>query len=67
MASLLQTSYSSESNIEDKLDDCIAEFVKDKNFENFSELFLEIEDTEVKNTGWEYRRDIKLFKIIAFA
>ena len=51
MVSLLQTSYSSESNIEDKLDDCIAEFVKDKNFENFSELFLEIEDTEVKNTG----------------
>lgn len=66
MVSLLQTSYSSESNIEDKLDDCIAELVKDKNFENFSELFLEIEDTEVKNTDWEYRRDIKLFKIIAF-
>ena len=66
MASLLQMSYSKESDIKDILDDCIVEFVKDKNFENFSELFPEVEDTEVKNTGWEYRRDIKLFKIIAF-
>ena len=51
MASLLQMSYSKESDIKDILDDCIVEFVKNKNFENFSELFPEVEDTEVKNTG----------------
>lgn len=27
---------------------------------------LKIENTEVKNTGWENRRDVKLVKIIAF-
>ena len=62
---MLQTSHSSESDIEDISDDCITEFVKDENFESFSELFLKIENTEVKNTGWENRRDVKLVKIIA--
>ena len=39
---MLQTSYSSEIDIEDISDYCIPEFVKDKNFESFSKLFLEI-------------------------
>ena len=64
--SLLQTNYSSESDLEDISDDCIAEFVEDKSFESFSELFLKIENTKVKNTGWENRREVKLVKIIAF-
>lgn len=62
---MLQTSHSSESDIEDISDDCITEFVKDENFESFSERFLKIENTEVENTGWENRRDVKLVKIIA--
>ena len=63
---MLQTSYSSESDIEDMSDDCIAQFVENKNFESFSEFFLEIENTEVKNTGWENRRYVKPVEIIAF-
>ena len=66
MVSLLQTSCSSESDIEDISDDCIAQFVENKNFESFSEFFLEIENAEVKDTGWENRRYVKLVQIIAF-
>ena len=52
--------------MEDISDDCIAEFVDDKIFESSSEPFLEIENTEVKNTGWENKCNVKLIKIIAF-
>lgn len=64
---LLYTNYSSESDIEDILDDWIAEFVSEMNFESFSDFFLETENTEVKNIGWENRKDIKLIKLITFA
>lgn len=66
ISALLQTSYPSESDIEDIPDDCISESFEENNFESFSELFLKIEKAEVKNTGWENRRDVKLVKIIAF-
>ena len=45
---LLNTRYSNESDIEYILGDCIAEFVNEMNFESFSDLFLEIENTKVK-------------------
>lgn len=61
---LLNTIYSSESGIEDILDNCIAEFVNEKKFDSFSDLFLEISNTEVKNIGWENRKDINLVKLI---
>ena len=63
---LLNTSYSSESNIQDISDYCIAEFVNEMSFEGFSDLFLEIENTEVKKIGWKNRKDIKLIKLITF-
>ena len=46
---LLSSSYMSESDIEDISDDCIAAFVNEKNFDSFSDLFLEINNTHVKN------------------
>ena len=39
---LLNTSYTSESNIEDIWDDCVAEFVNEK-----KDLFLEINNTGI--------------------
>ena len=63
---LSNTTYLNESDIEDILDDCIAEFVNEMSFESFSDLFLEIENTEDKNIGWKNRKDIKLIKLITF-
>ena len=63
---LLNASYSNESDIEDISDDCIAESVNEMSFESFSDCFLEIENMEVKNIGWENRKDIKLIKLIMF-
>ena len=63
---LLNTSYSNESDIEDILNYCIAEFVNKMDFERFSDMFLKIENTEVKSIGWKNRKDIKLIKLIAF-
>ena len=39
---LLNTSYTSESDIEDISDDCIAEFVNEKNFHSYSDFFLKL-------------------------
>ena len=63
---LLSINYSNKSDIEDISDDCITEFINEMNFESISDLFLEIENTEVKNIGWENRKDIKLIKLINF-
>ena len=49
IVALLNTNYSSESEIEDISDDCVAEFVEEKNFDNFDDLCLEIENTQIKN------------------
>ena len=57
---LLNTNYSSESDIEDISGDCIIEFVNEMNFDNFTDLYLEIENTQVKNIKWEDRRETKL-------
>ena len=63
---LLSTNYSNKSDIEDISDDCITEFINEMNFESISDLFLEIDNIEVKNIGWENRKDIKLIKLINF-
>ena len=57
---LLNTNYSNESDIEDISDDCIIEFVNEMNFDSFTNLYLEIENTSVKNLKWEDRRETKL-------
>ena len=66
IAVLLNTNYSKESNVEDISDDCIIEFTIEYSFESFEDLFLEIENNQVKNAKWENRKDFKLSKIITF-
>ena len=63
---VLNTSYTSESNIEDISDDCITAFVNEKNFDSFSDLFLGINNTHVKNIDWKNIKDIHLVKLITF-
>ena len=45
---LLKTDYSRESDMEDISNDCMIEFINEYGFENFEDLFLEIENTQVK-------------------
>ena len=45
---LLKTDYSRESDVEDISNDCMIEFINEYGFENFEDLFLEIENTQVK-------------------
>ena len=61
---LLNANYSKESDVEDISDDSIIEFINEYGFENFENLFLEIENTQVKNAKWEDRKDFKLNKTI---
>lgn len=49
IVALLNTDYSRESNIEDVSDDCVTEFVEEMNFDNFYDLYVEIENTQIKN------------------
>ena len=63
---LLNTSYSNESDVEDISDDCISEFVNEMNFDSFSNLFLEVENTEIKIMKWENRKNMKLNKLTTF-
>ena len=46
---LLNANYSKESDVEDISDDSIIEFINEYGFENFEDLFLETENTQVKN------------------
>ena len=63
---LLNTNYSDESDIEDISDDCIIKFVNEINFDSFTDLYLEIENTQVKNLKWEDRRETKIYKLTTF-
>ena len=49
IVSLLNANYSKDSDIEDISDDCVAEFVSEMNFDSFADLYLEVENTEIKN------------------
>ena len=52
--------------MEDISDDCIIGFINEHGFESFEDLFLEIENTQVKNAKLEDGKDFKLNKIITF-
>lgn len=45
---LLNSRYSTQSNIEDISDECIVQFVEENCFENFEELFSEIDETKIR-------------------
>ena len=53
---LLNANYSKDSDIEDISDDCVADFVNEINFDSFAELYLNVENTEIKNMRWEDRK-----------
>ena len=36
------------------------------NFDSITDLFLEFENTQIKNTKWEDRNELKLNKLITF-
>lgn len=45
---LLNSRYSIQSNLEDISDECIVQFVEENCFENFEELFSEIDETKIR-------------------
>lgn len=45
---LLNSRYSIQSNLEDVSDECIVQFVEENCFENFEELFSEIDETKIR-------------------
>ena len=53
---LLNANYSKDSDIEDISYDCVADFVNEINFDSFAELYLNVENTEIKNMRWEDRK-----------
>ena len=65
LVALLNTNYSSESDIEDISDDCVAEFVEEMGFETLKIFISRLKIRKKKNLKWENRRDAKINKIIA--
>ena len=63
---LLKDNYSKDTEVGDISDDCIAEFIDEYEFESFEDLYLDIENTQVKNSKWENRKAFRLNKIITF-
>ena len=53
VSSLLNSSYLSESDIENIMDDCVIEFLEETNFNDFAEVFLEISNMKFKNIRWD--------------
>lgn len=48
---LLNTRYSSKSDVEDVSDNCTANFVRENNFESFEKLFFKVDNIKIKNIG----------------
>ena len=48
---LLNTRYSSKSDVEDVSDNCTANFVRENNFESFEKLFIKVDNIKIKNIG----------------
>ena len=66
LVTLMNTNYSSESDIEDISDDCVAEFVEEMGFETLKIFISRLKiRKKKKNLKWENRRDAKINKIIA--
>ena len=53
---LLNDNYSKDTEAGDISNDCIAEFTDEYEFESFVDLYLDIENTQVKNAKWENRK-----------
>ena len=53
---LLNDNYSKDTEAGDISNDCIAEFIDEYEFECFVDLYLDIENTQVKNAKWENRK-----------
>ena len=49
VSSLLNISYSSESDIENLMDDCVVGFLEEIHFNDFAEVSLEISNMKIKN------------------
>lgn len=63
---LLNDNYSKDCDVDNIFDDCVAKFLDEYEFDSFRGLYLDIENTQVKNDIWENRKDFKLHKIITF-
>ena len=63
---MLNSSYSSESDIENITNDCVAEFFEETNFNDFAEIFLEISNKKIKNMRWDKKKDQNILQIISF-
>ena len=61
LLALLDSSYSSESDIEDICDECVANFVEENNIESFNELYL-----EAKNVYSRKKTETAQFKLISY-
>ena len=48
---LLNTRYSSKSDVEYVSDNCTANFVRENNFESFEKLFIKVDNIKIKNIG----------------
>ena len=53
---LLNDNYSKDTEAGDISNDCIAEFTDEYELESFVDLYLDIENTQVKNAKWENRK-----------
>ena len=53
IVALLNNNYLSKTDIEDISDDCVVEFLEEMGFDNFSDLYLKIENTQINKVKWE--------------
>ena len=63
---LLDSSYSSESDIDDVSDECVVNFVDENDTESFNELHLEMANTQVKNVSSLKKTKTGQFKLISY-
>ena len=63
---LFNDNYSKDTGVDNISDDYIAEFIDGYEFESFEDLYLDIENKQVKNAKWEKKKDFRLNKIITF-
>ena len=61
---VLNNNYSKDTKVSDISDDSVTEFIDEYEFESFEDLYVDIENTQVKNAKWENRKDFRPNKII---
>lgn len=52
IVALLNNNYLSKTDIEDISDDCVVEFLEEMGFDNFSDLYLKTENTQINKLKW---------------